>query len=65
MDRNIEKVVSDTTPTTFEEGASLAEQNAASDLAFLDYEDEDELERFHSKQTKHKIQQKRRRAAGA
>jgi hypothetical protein len=32
---------------------------------YLDHEDEDELDRFESRQTKFRMQQKRRKAAGA
>ncbi len=65
MDRDINQVESTKSLDTNNEQRNLVASNAVSDDSFLDYEDEDELDRFEVRQSKKKIQQKRRKASVA
>lgn len=65
MDRDINQVESAKSLDTNNEQRNLVASNAVSDDSFLDYEDEDELDRFEVRQSKKKIQQKRRKASVA
>ncbi len=59
----IEQVESESLANLKIEDRNLATANAASDDSFLDYEDENELDRFAFKQERQKLQLKRKKKA--